>query len=388
MLETMYVKCAQCGYDNSPEYRFCGMCGTSLAQAKPAEVPSPTQQRMQISEEQRAAEESAGPVSGPSFLGLTDSPESDPSSYLLEDDQPRGRGGLLVFCLFAIAIFAGIGYLEWRTIQNGRLSIPFISKPAAEQPAKTTAPAPQQNSSLTATQQANPQAGNTESNTDSLATSDNDNTNRPVNPVPQAAGSASGFTAKPPNATPATASATSQPEADISSEEVSAASGKNTGQASAAASDQQETESAQSRQAKDAEQQRAADSESDKTDNAAAAKKAKPSAKAAALEKAPDPRHNRMLLLGERYLYGRGVPQNCNQALVYFKGAAEENNAPAMAHLGAMYASGQCVTLNRVTAFNWFAHAQNAQPSDPWLQRNMNMLWRDMTPQERTAINK
>lgn len=95
-----------------------------------------------------------------------------------------------------------------------------------------------------------------------------------------------------------------------------------------------------------------------------------------------------MLLLGERYLYGRGVPQNCNQALVYFKAAAEDNNAPAMAHLGGMYSSGECVTMNRVTAFNWFARAQNAQPNDPWLQRNMNMLWRDMTAQERAAINK
>ena len=30
MLELMYVRCAHCGYDNSPEYRFCGMCGGSL----------------------------------------------------------------------------------------------------------------------------------------------------------------------------------------------------------------------------------------------------------------------------------------------------------------------------------------------------------------------
>jgi ribosomal protein S27E len=31
MLETMYVRCTHCGYDNSPEYRFCGMCGAALA---------------------------------------------------------------------------------------------------------------------------------------------------------------------------------------------------------------------------------------------------------------------------------------------------------------------------------------------------------------------
>ena len=43
MLETMYVRCTHCGYDNSPEYRFCGMCGASLAHA-PAPVKTPEKQ--------------------------------------------------------------------------------------------------------------------------------------------------------------------------------------------------------------------------------------------------------------------------------------------------------------------------------------------------------
>lgn len=94
-----------------------------------------------------------------------------------------------------------------------------------------------------------------------------------------------------------------------------------------------------------------------------------------------------MLVLGEKYLYGRGVPQNCNQALVYFRAAAEQDNAPAMSHLGAMYASGQCVTMNRATAYSWFARAQNADPGNQWREKNMNMLWREMTPEERASVS-
>lgn len=322
-------------------------------------------------------------ISGPSFLGLTD--DSDQSSYLLDDDQPRRSRGLLVFCLFALAIFAGIGYLEWQTMQTGRLSIPFISKTLWEQPTNSSTPSTQNQGTAGASKTPTPQSGNTEANNDSLATSDNDNAkNGPVNPVPGAAGAASDSNAKP--LTEAANSGTN--EEGSTSQATPAEKPKPTGQAAAAAGDQDATETSQSRQSKDAADQSKNEDNSADNQKPSVARKAKPSARAASVEKDPDPRQNRMLLLGERYLYGHGVPQNCNQALTYFRGAADENNAPAMAHLGAMYASGQCVTLNRVMAFNWFARAQNAQPSDQWLQRNMNMLWRDMTPQERTAINK
>src|SRR6185436_20661675 len=40
MLETMYVRCTHCGYDNSPEYRFCGMCGAALAHPQVPPKPS------------------------------------------------------------------------------------------------------------------------------------------------------------------------------------------------------------------------------------------------------------------------------------------------------------------------------------------------------------
>ncbi len=94
-----------------------------------------------------------------------------------------------------------------------------------------------------------------------------------------------------------------------------------------------------------------------------------------------------MLQLGENYLYGKGVPRNCQQAKTYFESAARENNAPAMSHLGAMYAAGNCVPMNRRLAYQWFVRASNSDPHNPWIQRSMNMLWRDMSSDERASVS-
>jgi TPR repeat protein len=154
-------------------------------------------------------------------------------------------------------------------------------------------------------------------------------------------------------------------------------------------SDAQATQETQSRLAKDADQRRAdADQPEDSEGSADMAQKPtpKPKSVSATAPKPPDPRQNQMLINGEKFLYGRGVRQDCNQALIYFKAAAESSNAPAMSHLGAMYASGHCVTPNRVMAYKWFARASETEPANQWISRSLNMLWRDMTPQERSSV--
>jgi len=95
-----------------------------------------------------------------------------------------------------------------------------------------------------------------------------------------------------------------------------------------------------------------------------------------------------MLQLGEKYLYGHGVSPNCPQAVVYFKAAAEQNNAPALLHLGAIYASGQCVRQNRSAAYEYFRRAQQVDPDNQWIVKNMDMVLRDMTPQERASLSR
>ncbi len=91
---------------------------------------------------------------------------------------------------------------------------------------------------------------------------------------------------------------------------------------------------------------------------------------------------------GERYLYGRGVASNCKAAKQNFEDAAKQGNAAAMAHLGAMYGAGRCADFNRVTAYQWFAKANNADPGNTWIQSSMDMLWRNMSAKERAAILK
>ena len=103
---------------------------------------------------------------------------------------------------------------------------------------------------------------------------------------------------------------------------------------------------------------------------------------------AADPHNNPNLVTGEKYLYGRGVPQNCQQAVQHFQAAAKQDNAPALAHLGVMSASGQCMKLDRVAAYQWFARAKLADPDNAWLDRSMDMLWASMSHRERNAVLK
>jgi len=117
MLETMYVRCTHCGYDNSPEYRFCGMCGAALAhppvQTKPPlrDVPPATKPA-----NGNGDHETSGPtaetVHGPSFLGLADDPKTE-FHYLYEDEPPRSYAGLIFFVLL-LAVVGGAGYWQWK----------------------------------------------------------------------------------------------------------------------------------------------------------------------------------------------------------------------------------------------------------------------------------
>ena len=393
--------CHHCGTANPETNKFCGNCGTRLVSPKLAEPvlmkAPPTEPALPASyweevlppdeAESKPPKRSEPSISGPSFLGLTDASESDETSYLLDDDQPRRRGGWLVFSVFALIVFAGIGYLEWQTAKTGRLSIPFISKPATDQAAKPTPTNPAANDSNALAESAEakpsaiPQTDKTDNNTDSMATTDNDNNPvTPINPQPTTM-------AQPTAADSSVAASSSQPsKADAPSTTASSDQAKINDSTATPEADQQVIEADQTRQLREARERREGSIASNSADTASPA--AKPKAKAADAVIKPETHENRDLVLGENYLYGHGVPQSCNQALTHFRAAAEQKNAPAMAHLGAMYASGNCVPLDRVTAFSWLARAQNIQPTDLWLQRNMNMLWRDMTPEERAAINK
>lgn len=98
---------------------------------------------------------------------------------------------------------------------------------------------------------------------------------------------------------------------------------------------------------------------------------------------APDP-----VKQAEAYLYGRGVPQDCDRALSILKGEADKSNARARSALGSMYATGHCVSRDLPTAYRYFALVLRTDPENGVASQNLESLWKQMTPPERQAATK
>jgi hypothetical protein len=90
--------------------------------------------------------------------------------------------------------------------------------------------------------------------------------------------------------------------------------------------------------------------------------------------------------LADVYIYGQGVPQNCEQGLVLLRSAAQKANPRAQGKLGALYATGKCVSLDRVQAYRWLSLALNNNQGSEWVEKNREMVWRQMSPDERSKV--
>ncbi len=394
------MKCWHCGTDNPASNKFCGECGRPQI-AKPTQ-PSyggsaqaseishspagsagepPSKQTLDVSiqqhnplvEEPRVTHESpqqlaaphevensplhfwaadrqiaeqitrtrhegvraAGHAGGPSIFGLNDEPESD-SSYLLEDEPPQ-RSVSRVFVLFLVlAVLGFFAYRNWDYIRNEGRSLAASSRQVNQQAsrAENAASAPQRQETGTISDE-----------------------NRS-------------------SAEPAAAAA--QPE---STAEKSAPEGK--GNEVAGNATPAEGDAAQSRAI--------AKPESDQTDakpalNDNADERARQNtvesagAKAEARKPAAD---NAKVDMAQRYIQGRGVPQDCNRGFILLRQSADESNPHAMIQLGALYATGQCVEQDRAQAYQWFRQAQKLDSGNFRLQEMLNRMWSDMTPAER-----
>jgi TPR repeat protein len=91
---------------------------------------------------------------------------------------------------------------------------------------------------------------------------------------------------------------------------------------------------------------------------------------------------------GEAYLYGRGAPKNCDQAVKYLKAASAKSNAKARSAFGTMYATGHCVPRDLPTSYLWFAMALRADPNNQILEKDLSAVWNQMTPPERQLATK
>jgi hypothetical protein len=410
------VRCDKCSYDNPADYRFCGMCGATLAD--PVEMQAPEIKRAAVSRDRVAPrvvpplreervvtpvreeryvppireerfiredppERSAPPISGPSFLGLGGEPSSGYDTYsrspdyLLEDDEPRRSYGRFVFILLVLAAIGGLG---WMRYTRGDWVPPWVrtALQSSRKPAQPTAEGTPATPDASA-----PAAPSASTSTGGTATESNippaTGTTTPSATDAQTPAASTG-TAAPPaaatNGTPSEAAktpATKAPENRKSAEE----NAPDAGDEEAAARPPAAAKAP-------AKKTVAEDSEGEEEPSVRARSTRSSAAKAAPAkpveETTPD---DALVANAEKYLYGRGVPQNCDRALSALRAAAGRQNSRARSLLGTMYATGHCVGRDLPNAYRWFALASRENADNVWVQRNLEMIWREMTPQER-----
>ncbi len=90
----------------------------------------------------------------------------------------------------------------------------------------------------------------------------------------------------------------------------------------------------------------------------------------------------------EAYLYGRGAPQNCDEAVRNLKAASAKSNAKARSAFGTMYATGHCVPRDLPTSYLWFALALRVDPNNQVLEKDLTAVWNQMTPPERQMATR
>lgn len=381
------MRCPQCGSDNPPEYRFCGMCGTTLAKkeapvAEPVSVrhetahekldtnrrPEPSDSTLRINrvervEQERRSEPVSSSLSGPSFLGLGSESahgngRSDSDvSYLFDEEEMRPRRTYWRFTvlLLIVALIGGLVYLQYR--KEGKSWVAPWSNGPAQTPVQSSQ-ADQQN------QQAQSQA------------------NTPANPVQN--------NSAPNNAPPAAEDQAGNQANTAPPAQNNQPAAKDNGSAKdqSTNSDQGETKKNNETETAKAEtpstDEESADTEAAPPPTPTRATKPKPARPSAPLA-SPD---DQLVANAEKYLYGRGVPQNCDRALSSLRSAAGRENTRARTLLGTMYATGHCVPKDLPNAYRWFAQASRTSPDNMWVQRNLEMVWREMTAQERQLATK
>lgn len=353
--------CPKCKNDNPADYRFCGMCGTPLEKSATASDPAGSMRTVELSGLRERTSETQYPISGPSFLGLNDEPSrggygdsSRDVTYLFEDERPRRTFWRFTLVLIVLLGFAGLGWLEYT--RSGQSWTPPWSKGPAQSPIQATQPAPQDQSQAAPTQ---PPAA------DNSAVQKPENA--PTAPAPTQVPNAAATPAQP--APPENHSATTEPAANQSQPEAQGTTGGKREKAETASSEKSASENDTSEATHTAEPVKPAKIER------LAKSKPKP-----APVTSPD---DVLVSNAEKYLYGRGVPRNCDRALSSLRAAADRENLRARSLLGTMYATGHCVPRDLPNAYRWFALASRENADDLWVQRNLEMIWREMTPQER-----
>lgn len=390
------MRCGRCGNENGEANRFCGMCGAALVAKDQAEGQEPQPGALESggrsaeglpatgssSDDRSDAGRSSWPVisGGPSLLGLnlpateTGSGRGDrhsdghdplrPSSnvdYLLDDEEPRRSWGKVILVVAALGLAVGFGYLHWKRGGFDWLSA-GDKKPTA---AMTQTPDAGQSGADSGGAAAN--AGGAAPPPASGA-----GTTPAANPAESAAQTAAPQPASQAAPTQSDSAQNSAPQSAVQEDVAPQGDAGNSGAPAGAGS-------------------HAADADSG-TQSAPAgamhrAVSHKPAAVKPAAAKPAVARPVDSVTEAERYIYGRGVVQDCDHGLRLLKPAAQ-SNVKAMISLGTLYTTGTCTPRDLPTAYRWFALALHKEPDNQALQNNLQNLWSTMTPPERQLAIK
>jgi hypothetical protein len=271
-------------------------------------------------------------ISGPSFLGLSDPP--DTADYLLDEEQDEGSSTARTYIALALILLFGVLiYKQWD-------SVSAYTKDLAQRAGATT-------------------------------TASDDSANAPASS--DAGDPATPEVAANSDATKSDSTKTDQkPESD-----------------NASAADQEKAAADIPESAGEG----ATDEDATKKETAPPEPKAdaaKPPKNGKTVEEvATAPVYDdSQIELAQKYLQGRGVAQDCNRGIRLLRSAASQPNPKAQIKLGALYATGYCVDQDRAEAYRWFAEAHQLQPGNQWIDRNLNTLWSEMTTAERARAQR
>ena len=333
------------------------MCGSKLPLPEPiAPRPEPAVLNQEKS--------TPNPVSGPSFLGLAGDEHASNVSYLLEDEVSSSHRGRIVTLLLIVAL--AISAWHWR--HNWHDLVARVSSQVNGQATQTPPAQPATQPSATPAVSASPSEV-----TPAMPTSDQSQADKPKTGVGDEAPATPSTNQNPtttagsPSAPDNKSEAKNQPPA--TSEKVPAASPS-------------------------VENSPSDDSKGDQTADAKQTPAKSPVRMASRKsEEAPQPAKSAdagdaLETEGERYLYGNGVPANCDRAQRSLLAAANDSNPKAATVLGTMYATGHCTSRDLPLAYKWFAKALQADPGNNRYQRDLEVLWNQMSPDERQLAMK
>ncbi len=304
-------------------------------------------------------------ITGPSFLGLGNDPENE-GEYLLEDESGSGAGLRRLILLVVLAAIVGLIFMQWRSSLKANPKAPELSPSAAPaRQGQSVAP-------ISPSPPGQKAAGQEQSTLDSgTVSADSTRSDK------RASGSDSGK-----NSQTDTLARADDPGLLPNAADRNPAEGGN-------ASDESKPNTA----AKPSEPSKASDDAKPKDPNDPATSatnggKADSSKSSAVVDTATvypsaPVRPSAALLRAQQFLQGRGVPQNCEQGLIYLRAAAQRNEPAAAVQMGALYSAGHCVKQDRVMAYRWFNSAHELQPANQWIQKSMDQLWAQMSQQER-----